>query len=138
VHDGPLLELTRAHDVADDAVIESLKFLEDDFYLEIKHVHNTSKLFHSVKLTSNGLDEYAKNYIAGYDSLAKEVVHQIVNLDQMDSREISKALGRPILLINHIIGTLERQRKFKVHTSHTGDYNLHISQVSPTLKRMLD
>lgn len=58
VSDEKLLELTRAHDISDETAFESLEMLASHIYLEIKHVHNTSRLFHSVRLTSYGLEEY--------------------------------------------------------------------------------
>jgi TIR domain len=138
VHDVNLFEQTRSQDLSDDAAFESLQMLESRVFLEIKRVHNTSKLFHSVKMTSYGMEEFARSYVAGYESLPKDVAHQIVNLNQINSRDIAKTLDRPILLLNHIIESFKRQGLFKVVVSHTGDYNLHIFQVSPLLKRILD
>lgn len=138
VHSETMLEKTRAQDISDEATVESLTALERDGYLNIKHVHNTSKLFHSVTMTGFGIEEYASNYLDGYSSLPKDVVHKIVNLGQVDSTEISTALNEPILLINHIVESLENRRLFKLIKSHTGDYNRHIYQISPLLKRELD
>jgi hypothetical protein len=138
VHDVNLFEQTRSEELSDDAAFESLQMLESRAFLEIKRVHNTSKLFHSVKLTSYGMEEFARNYVAEYASLPKDIAHQIVNLNQMNSRDIAETLNRPILLLNHIIESFKQQGMFKVVVSHTGDYNLHIFQVSPLLKRVLD
>ena len=138
VHSEQLLERTREHDLSDEATLESLEALQREWYLKIRYVHNTSKLFHSVTITGAGIEEYASNYIAGYSGLAKAVAHQIVNLNQVDSTAIAVALDQPILLTNHIIDLFENRRLFKTIKPHTGDYNRHIYQISPLLNRELD
>jgi len=89
-------------------------------------------------MTPAGLEEYARAYVAGYESTPKAVANQIVNLSQVDSKEIAAALNQPILVINHVIRSFENQNLFKVNVSRTGDYNLHVYQISPLLKRVLD
>lgn len=138
VHEGPLLDCTREYDLSDVATLESLEALQRDWYLKIRHVHNTSKLFHSVIITGAGIEEYAKNYVAGYSGLAKAVAHQIVNLKEVNSTAIAEALNQPILLINHIIDLFENRGLFKTRKSHIGDYNRYIYQISPLLRRELD
>ena len=85
-----------------------------------------------------GIEMYARHYIPGYTHLRKDVVHQIVNLKEHNSTAIAAALNQPILLINHIVDTLESEKAFKTIKSHTGDYDRHIYQVSPLLKRDFD
>ena len=138
VYEARLFEKTRTHDLSDQLAFESLKMLESRNYITIKLVHNTSRLFHSLRMTLAGLEEYARAYVVGYESMPKAVAHQIVNLRQVDSKEIAAALNQPILVINHVIRSFENQNLFKVNASHTGDYNLHVYQISPLLKRVLD
>lgn len=137
VYAEPLLERTRENDLSDEAALESLQALERDAYLKIKHVHNTSKLFNRVTMTDFGIEEFARNYVAGYPSLRRDVAHQISNLNHVDSTKISTALNQPILLVNHIIDSFENRRLFKTIKSR-GDYNRHVYQISPLLKRELD
>jgi hypothetical protein len=133
-----LLEKTRLEELSDKQVIESLEGLQRAAYLRISYVQNTSKPFRSVILTGYGIQIYAQNYIDGYSHLRKDVVHQIINLKQYDSTNISVALNKPILLVNHIVDTLASQKAFKTIRSHAGDYNRHIYQISSLLNRELD
>jgi len=138
VHSETLLPKTRSEDLSDEKVVESLEALQRAAYLKINYVHNTSKPFRSVTMTGLGIEMYGRNYIPGYVHLRKDVVHQIVNLKQHKSTAIAAALNQPILLINHIVDTLESEKAFKTIKLHTGDYDRHIYQVSPLLKRELD
>lgn len=138
VGDDRFFAQTRTHDVSDEIAFESLQMLESVGYVEIKRVHNTSRFFHSTKLSPPGLEQYATNYVSGYEALPKQVANQIVNVKQVDTTEIAKALDQPILVINHIVESFQQQQMFKVIVSRTADYNLHIFQISPILKRVLD
>lgn len=133
-----LLPKTRKEDLSDEKVVESLEALQRAVYLKINYVHNSSKPFRSVTLTGFGIETYAHNFIPEYAHLRKDVVHQIVNLERQSSRAIATALDQPILLINHIVDTLESQKAFKTIKTNSADDDRHIYQVSPLLKRELD
>lgn len=138
VSDEAFFTQTRVHDLPDESAFESLQMLESASYVSIKRVHNTSRFFHSVELSPYGLEQYARNYVNGYEALPKQIAHQIINVKQCNTTEIAKALDQPILVINHVVESFEQQKMFKVIKSRTGDYNLHIFQISPILKRVLD
>lgn len=133
-----LLAKTRRHDLSDDKVVESLEALQRAAYLKINYVHDSSKPFSSVTMRGFGIEMYARNYIPRYVHLRKDVVHQVVNLGQHSSAAIATALDQPILLINYIVDNLESEKAFKTITIHTADYDRHIYQISPLLKRELD
>jgi|SRR5882724_4031340 len=133
-----LLPKTRREDLSDEKVLESLEALQRAGYLKINYVHDSSKPFSGVTLIGFGIEMYARNYIPAYVHLRKDVVHQIVNLGQDSSVGIATALDQSILLINHIVDKLESEKAFKTIKIHTGNYDRHIYQISPLLKRELD
>jgi hypothetical protein len=60
-----------------------------------------------VELTSSGFSEYARQYIERYDQLPNEVAMRIMNHGETNSRAICESLGRPRLLIEHILSLMD-------------------------------
>lgn len=133
------LEKARSLDISDTECFESLQILESRGYVSIRHVHDSQRLFAGLKVTPFGYEQYAKVYVDGYDSIIESVGLQILNLERRNSREISSALDKPIMLINHIIHSFERCGWVKLIKVSTGDHNLHIfNNISPELKRRFE
>ena len=132
------LNKTRSLEISNEQCFESLEVLESMGYVKVHRVFNTERPVDHFRIEPYGFEHYASVFIEGYEATSRSIGLQIINLAQRNSREISAALNQPIMLVNHVIGTLEGSRLLKVNKSMTGDYNLFIYNVSPALRRHLE
>jgi hypothetical protein len=95
----------------------------------------TGENIKSVIVTLYGFDEYARTYIAEYDSLFKEVMSQIVNLKRKDADEIARELGKPSIFVGHILRILKGEGLVVLAETHSG--KIRILDISAELKRRL-
>ena len=116
-----------------EQILESMEILDSRGYLKATHVIG-SKAPYSLTVTKFGFNEYARNYLPGYDSLVRAVGLQIVNHEEDRVDAIAEAVGTSIVIVEHILETFE-DKGFVSFLRETGP--LHISRVSPELKRWL-
>lgn len=89
----------------------------------------------SLVVTDYGFEQYAKAYIPNYETLQNDVMLQIVNHNQNDSRSIADALQQPPKVIKHVIEELGR-RKY-LHIIQEFGSTLTFINVSPELRRLV-
>lgn len=87
------------------------------------------------KITTNGLDNYAKSYIPDYSETLDKVVSLIVNEGANSNSAIQEKFNKPIIIINHILNVLESNCHVKLSKSVSGI--IHIFSVSASLRRTL-
>lgn len=112
---------------------ETLEMLNRKRYIKAKRLSGAN--IPPFSITVSGFDKYARTYIDDYDSVVKSVAFQIVNLNKMDNLSISASLNQPQMIVDYILGILEKQVFIKV--SKTTVERMLIYNVSPKLKRIL-
>lgn len=136
INSREILERLAEEGVTERAYLDSLDVLEEHWYIR---VHRTLGAgldgASSFSLTTSGLDEYARNFIEGYDMMHTTVVAELVNTDQRADRQIAAETGVPRVLVEHIFDVFESRGLVKV--SKTTGPNSHVHHVSPQLGRML-
>jgi hypothetical protein len=136
-HVDALLEKAKAADIPEAEFYESLEILHSRGYIRGSKVMDGTHRIRHLTITSFGFEEYARLYIEGYDKVVEAVGLQIVNLNLKDTTEIATNLNQPLMLVNHIVNTFQSNGWLKASKSMGGDFNLHIYNCSPELKRRL-
>jgi TIR domain len=122
--------------LAEQAYLDSLDVLEEHWYIRVHRTLGAGLDGASAfSLTTLGFDEYARNFIDGYDAMQTTVVAELVNTDRRADRQIAAETGIPRVLVEHILDVLESRGLVKV--SKTTGPNSHVHHVSPQLGRML-
>lgn len=78
-----------------------------------------------------GMDSYCQAFLPGYPSLQDEIARKVV--EGTSSKELSKALGRPEMLIEHILELLESNDYIRTSKSTGG---VRVFELKPKLKRL--
>lgn len=123
-----IYEQLKQSDIPKNEYYDSLEVLNNRGY--IKLVKALGGHIPSFSITYSGFEEYATTYIPSYDALRRKVGLQIVNDKQMDSESISKALNKPIKVINHIFESFELDRYLKLIPQTCGRINRSIMPVN--------
>ncbi len=58
-------------------------------------------------VTDYGFDEYAKDYLPGYESILRQVGFELANHNKGDSEDIANALEQPQAIVEHILMLFE-------------------------------
>jgi hypothetical protein len=132
-----LFEKAKAVDIPAEEFYESLEILNSRAYIKGGKVHDGTNRIRHFRITSWGFEQYARAYVEDYDKVIESVGLQIVNLRQNRTIEIAAKLSQPLMLVNHIVGSFEGRGWVRVIKETGGDFNRHIYEVSPELKRIL-
>ncbi len=131
-----LLERLGAEGVAEEAFLESLRVLEDHWYVEVHRTLGSGiAAAGSFSLTVAGLDLYASEFVPEYDEMLTKVVVELVNGEKASDREIAEATGIPRVLVEHFFDVLESRGLLRVSKMYGP--TSHVFDVSPQLKRLL-
>jgi len=87
------------------------------------------------RVTTLGMDAYARSYIADYDRLVSDVVALMINEKLDSSREIQSRLNLPTRLIGHVLELLALRGLINIETFLDG--GILIFGVSAELRRSL-
>lgn len=112
---------------------DSLEVLDQHGYVELSRTLGAG-LSH-FRVTTFGFDAYAHACIPNYDEVVAAVVAGIVNKQLHDNVTLEHELGKPRMLIDHILDVLESRRH--ISQSKMIDGLQRIYNISPTLKRSL-
>lgn len=127
----------KAIDISEEDFYESLEILNSRRYIKGGKVFDGTDRIRHFRITSWGFDQYARTYVKDYDKVVESVGLQIVNLGQRRTVEIAPKLNQPLMLVNHIVDLFESRGWLRVIKETGGDFNMHIYEVSPELKRRL-
>lgn len=116
-------------------LIETIEILEREEYILPSKPLGTSNLF-DFQVTSYGLEQYARNYLPGYEEL-REAVGRILIRGRSDgsaicASDIAQEIGHPLLLVEHIIKDMANA---KLVTIHEGGHGIYVLTVSMGLRR---
>jgi hypothetical protein len=112
---------------------DSLQILDQQGYIEL--LRTISSGFSQYKLTTYGLETYARDCIPNYDDKILSVASALVNDQLGDNFSIAKKLNERQLLIDHILDLLESNGHLK-HAKMVGGM-IRVFNVSASLKRSL-
>jgi hypothetical protein len=131
-----VLDRLSGEGLTEPAYLDSLDVLEEHWYIRVHRTLGAGLDGASAfSLTTTGLEEYARNFIEGYETMQTTVVAELVNTDHRADRQIAAETGVPRVLVEHIFDVLESRGLVKV--SKTTGPNSHVHHVSPQLGRML-
>lgn len=124
--------------VAEDQVIESLRVLDADGFVEIhRSLGGGVEAMSSFLLTSMGLETYASAFIPGYGEMQRRVISQLVAApEQGTDAEITARADVPSLLTLHVMKVLEFSGLLNL--SESIGPSTHYFDVSPKARRLLD
>jgi hypothetical protein len=128
-----VFERTRVKDLPEEEVLETLEVLENRGYLELTTSAEGNVL--ALTVTDYGFDQYVRTYLPEYESLFRAVALEIVNHNRQTGDDIADALGRPPIIVEHIVRELDRMGYIKSQQFPGGLVYIH----GPTaeLKRWL-
>jgi TIR domain. len=122
--------------ISHQSLMESLEILDGEHYIELHRFIGGPPS--SFALEYRGFEVYAKTFVAGYDSIQKEVISQIINYEQNNEASIASSINQPINLVRHILYLLMRKSYIKAVEENGGLERIYIYEVSPKLKRLLE
>lgn len=111
---------------------DSIKILQNCHYF---NVNGTSEGY-IIEVTESGFERYAQTYIDNYDTIVKKTVSAIVNESIEGVNNISSKINEPAIIIYHIFKILELEGHIEL-IEYSGDMDIWVGNVNPSLKRML-
>lgn len=109
---------------------DSLEVLESEGLL---HVESSGGPFYFVRVSTDGLQQFAQAYIPGYESTIQAVASAILNENVDSNSDLQAKIGKNQFLINHILDLLERQGYIQLEKF--GDGRINVYSVSVKLRR---
>ena len=134
IYTEKILEALNQMGVLEAEVWESLELLHERGLIDAHRVMGGGRPFQVYSLKPGGFNEYAKVFIHDYNTLISLVIQAIAVDELEDNFSISKALNRPILLINFILDLLENKGWLK-QSKRLGGRSV-ISRISIEMKRI--
>lgn len=128
-----VLEKAAQKGASQNDILESLEFLGERGYFDLRRVMGGGLPFQSYAISTFGFHEYAKVFIAEYVSNIDDVIVQIVSYSREDNLSIAQELLLPIVMINHILDLLE-SNNWITRSKRLGG-KVVISKVTAELKR---
>ena len=119
--------------VPETELADSLEVLDQNGYVKLSRTIGAG--FSHFRVTTYGFDEYARTCIPDYDETITAVIAGLVNRQLLDNDKLAQELGKPRMLIDHILDILENQRHLSQSKMYGGRRRIY--NVSPSLKRAL-
>ena len=116
---------------------DCIEVLEQNGYLDVSRYLGGRDDNYSCdyRVTTFGLENYAKSYIPDYSEILDKAVSLIVNEGTNSNSAIQEKTNKSIIIINHILDVLESNEYVKL--SKTLDGTVQIYNVSARLRRAL-
>lgn len=116
---------------------DCIEVLEQNGYLDVSRYFGGGGDNYSCRfrITTYGLDNYARSYITDYSEILEKVISLIVNEGISSNAGIQEKIDKPIVVINHILDVLESNNHVKL--SKTIGEMIQIYNVSASLRRAL-
>lgn len=128
--DGDKLGFSRAE------IKDCIEVLEQNGYLDVSRYFGSGEDYScDYRVTTHGLDRFTRTYIPDYSETLDKAVSLIVNEGANSNFAIQEKIGKPIVIINHILDVLESNDHVKL--SKTLDGAVHIYNISASLRRAL-
>jgi TIR domain. len=112
---------------------DSLEVLARRGYLEASKVLAPIPPYFS--LTVSGFETYLKRYDPAYPTTFRDVALAIMNSGIRNNYQIAEVLGRPQVVVNHVLRIMKMKRY--VDTSQVSEGNIDVFEVGAELKRYL-
>jgi hypothetical protein len=137
VQTDEVLETLESLSIGREQVMESLELLARRHYIDAKKFAGGQNEIPLFRVTVHGFEQYARQYVEGYDRIVRDVGLEIVNRGATNNRQIAPAIGQPEVLVNHVLEVLRGRGLFDLTAAAAGGLLLYIRNVSPELKRLL-
>ena len=132
INTSELLETLKEFDLSPESILESIEILDSRGYIDAKRVLGGQIRFFMI--THYGFDQFVRCNLEDYDLLVREICLKILNENIQLNTEIATSVNAPIVLVNHVLESLENRSLIKAIKFLGGHYRVHY--VSPELKRM--
>ena len=132
INTSELLETLKEFDLSPESILESMEILDSQGYIDAERALGGQIPF--FKITHYGFDQYVCHNLQDYDLLVKDICLKILNEKIYLNTEIATAVNAPIVIVNHVLESLENGSLIKAIKALGGHYQIHY--VSPELKRM--
>jgi TIR domain len=129
----PWLESLNGSDLTEEQISESQRILEDYGFIERHRAMSLVEIY-SFSITLFGFDEFAKAAIPDFDGLVSQAVAFLVRETYPTGDSLSKALGQPLRVAEHILEMLENNSLIKINRQKGGSY-MNVYDVSAKLRR---
>ena len=120
-----------------EEIKDCIEVLEQNRYLDVSRYlgGGGDKYSCHFRVTTFGLENYARSYITDYSETSEKVVSLIVNEGISSNAAIRENIDKPIVIINHILDVLESNNHVKLSKTLGG--MVRIYNVSASLRRAL-
>lgn len=120
-------------DIDVEALLDALEVLENHRYIETtRTMMRENRGIFGVRATYYGFDQYARTYLSDYPDAVKAVGLALVNTDIRDFGQLALAVGKPQVLVEHILEGMAHRRLVEVTKHSMGGY---VMEVSPEVRR---
>jgi hypothetical protein len=130
---GEIHDRLKELDIPDEEIMESLEVLAGRGHITVERV--LSGDIPQFLINDYAIDDYVRRNFIKYDDIINLVIYNIVNNKIINNFKIAELINQPIILVNHILKTLESRSFLKCSKVLSGD--IHIYYVSPELKRII-
>lgn len=113
---------------------DAVETLDQQHMLRVHHVIGGD--LPSFQITTHGFEEYACACIPAYDTLVRDVASALVNGKKEYDREIATDLGKPLIIVQHILQVLKDAGHLKLSKTLGGPR--HIYNVAATCSDFID
>jgi hypothetical protein len=116
---------------------DCIEILEKNGYLDVSRYLGGGRDSYSChfRVTTYGLDNYARSYISDYSETLETTISLLVNEGINSNAGIQEKFDKPIVIINHILNVLESKNHVKLSKTIGG--MIQIYNVSASLRRAL-
>ena len=126
-----LFDINGKKKLPDQALADSLAFLDKQGYIEIQHTLGGE--WDSYRVSKAGFELYARVAIPDYGEFSAEIMRLILNEGHRTNTSLQEATGRSLYLIDHILRQLEHQGLVKVSRTLSNEH--HFSSADALLRR---
>jgi hypothetical protein len=126
------------HGITEEEVIESLRVLEAERYIEI--LHTLAQGLNGMRqftITTYGLEIYLRAYEAEYGRFEQTVLSRIAEQsnDQGTERDLAASVDVPAMIVRHLLEVLASSGHLKLSKPFGGPQSWHFYNISPRLRR---
>lgn len=133
---GNVVSRAAALDVQADEISDALEILDAKGYIDGKRPSRYAPIGF-LEITPYGFSEYGKVYLPDYNDLINAVAARIVNAGEVGNQEITRAVGRPQILVDYALDVLRSAGMIQVAKTLGSERPAQVTSVSPELKRQL-
>lgn len=123
--------------ISEEQVIEAEEVLEGRGYVKVHRVMGPRHAY-DLAITHYGFQQFARIGIPNFRLLCGEVERIIVRDKRTNNHAVAQELDQPIMVIEHIFGSMQKNGLIKYAESIGGGLHMDIYWMSPELRRKVE